>query len=86
MEFKKKVFMEVDIMMTKYEYETYTEWCDNCYRTVTKVFDTEKVDTTWSGCHWDNPAIIKAETVEGETWSDEMSDFIHKVGAIDNDY
>ena len=70
-------------MMTKYEYETYTEWYDNCYHTVTKVFDMEKVDTTWSGCDWDNPAIIKAEVVDGETMSDKMSDFIKAVGAIE---
>ena len=75
--------MEVDIMMTKYEYETYTEWYDNCYHTVTKVFDMEKVDTAWSGCHWDNPAIIKAEVVDDLIMSDEMSDFIKSVGAIE---
>ena len=72
-------------MMTKYEYETYTEWYDNCYRTVTKVFDTEKVDTTWSGCHWDNPAIIKAEVVDGKVMSDEMADLIKSVGAIEEE-
>ena len=69
--------------MAKYEYETYTEWYDSNYRTITKVFDMEKVDTAWSGCHWDNPAIIKAEVVDGEMMSDEMSDFIHEVGATD---
>ena len=69
--------------MMKYEYETYTEWYDGNYHTVTKVFDMEKVDTTWSGCHWDNPAIIKAEVINGEVMSDEMSDFIKSVGAID---
>ena len=65
-----------------YEYGTYTEWCDSNYHTITKVFDMEKVDTAWSGCHWDNPAIIKAEVVDGEAMSDEMSDFIKSVGAI----
>ena len=72
--------MEVDIMV---KYETYTEWYEGNYHTVTKVFDMEKVDTTWSGCHWDNPAIIKAEVINGEVMSDEMSDFIKSVGAID---
>ena len=43
----------------------------------------EKVDATWSGCHWDNPAIIKAEVVDGEIMSDEMSDFIKSVGATE---
>ena len=69
--------------MAKYEYETYTEWCDNCYHTITKVFDMEKVDTAWSGCHWDNPAIIKAEVVDGDIMSGEMLDFIKSVGATD---
>ena len=66
--------------MDKY-YETYTEWYDGNYHTITKVFDMEKVDASWSGCHWDNPAIIKAEVVEGEVMSDEMSDFINILGA-----
>ena len=43
----------------------------------------EKVDTTWSGCHWENPAIIKAEVIGGEVMSDEMADFIKVVGAIE---
>ena len=67
----------------RYEFESYTENYGGKYTTITKVFDMEKVDTAWSGCHWDNPAIIKAEAVEGETWSDEMSAFINEVGATD---
>ena len=63
------------------KYETYTEWYDGNYRTITKVFDMGKVDASWSGCHWDNPAIIKAEVVDGEVMSDEMSDFINILGA-----
>ena len=70
-------------MVKMFEYESYTEYCGGKYTTTTKVFDWDKVDASWSGCHWDNPAIIKAEVVEGETWSDEMSDFIHEVGATD---
>ena len=69
--------------MAKYEYETYTEWHDSNYRTITKVFDMEKVDTAWSGCHWDNPAIIKAEVVNGEIMSEEMLNFIHEIGATE---
>ena len=68
-------------MVKMIEYESYTEYCGGKYTTTTKVFDWDKVDASWSGCHWDNPAIIKAETVEGETWSDEMSDFINILGA-----
>ena len=69
--------------MAKYEYENYTEWYDDNYHTITKVFDLEKVDTAWNGCHWDNPAIIKVEVVNGEVMSDEMSDFIKFVGAVE---
>ena len=65
------------------EYESYTEYCDGKYTTTTKVFNWDKVDASWSGCHWDNPAIIKAEVVDGQTWSDEMSDFIREVGATE---
>lgn len=68
-------------MSKKYEYETYTEWYDNNYHTITKVFDMEKVDASWSGCHWDNPAIIKSEVVNGVMMSHEMSDFISILGA-----
>ena len=66
-----------------FEYESYTEYYDGKYTTTTKVFDLDKVNASWSGCHWDNPAIIKAEVVEGQTWSEEMSDFIHEVGATE---
>ena len=68
-------------MVKMIEYESYTEYCGGKYATTTKVFDWDKVDTSWSGCHWDNPAIIKAEVVDGEVMSDEMSDFINILGA-----
>ena len=66
-----------------FEYESYTEYCGGKYTTTTKVFNWDKVDTSWSGCHWDNPAIIKAEVVDGEVMSDEMADFIKSIGAIE---
>ena len=69
--------------MKRFEYESYTEWCGGKYSTFTKVFDWEKVNPTWRGCHWDNPAIIKAEVVEGEIMSDEMSAFITSIGATE---
>ena len=68
-------------MSKKYEYETYTEWYDNNYHTITKVFDMEKVDASWRGCHWDNPAIIKSEVVNGVMMSHEMANFISISGA-----
>lgn len=69
--------------MKRFEYESYTEWYGGKYSTFTKVFDWEKADSTWRGCHWDNPAIIKAEVVEGEIMSDEMSAFITSIGATE---
>lgn len=70
-------------MEKRFEYESYTEWYDNNYHTITKVYDWEKIDPTWNGCHWDNPAIIKSEVADGETMSDEMSDFIDSIGATE---
>ena len=58
--------------MKRFEYESYTEWCGGKYFTFTKVFDWEKINPKCRGCHWDTPAIIKAEVVEGEIMSDEM--------------
>ena len=70
--------------MKRFEFECRTEWWGNNYHTTTLVYDwTKAYPGCWDGPHFDNPAIIKAETVEGETWSDEMSDFIHEVGATD---
>lgn len=69
----------------RYEFESYTENYGGKYTTITKVFDWDKVNASWSGCHWDNPAIIKAEVVDGEVMSDEMSDFIKSVGAIEEE-
>ena len=70
--------------MGRYEFECHTEWYDNNYHTTTLVYDCTKVyPGGWGGPYFDNPAIIKAETVEGETWSDEMSDFVKSVGATD---
>lgn len=70
--------------MKRFEFECRTEWYDNDYYTTTLVYDQAKAyPGGWAGPYFDNPAIIKAETVEGETWSDEMSDFIKSVGATD---
>ena len=68
----------------RFEFECRTEWWDNNYHTTTLVYDwTKTYPGGWNGPYFDNPAIIKAETVEGQTWSDEMSDFIHEIGATD---
>lgn len=65
-------------------FECRTEWYGNNYHTTTLVYDRARAyPGGWVGPYFDNPAIIKAETVEGETWSDEMSDFIKSAGATD---
>ena len=64
-------------------FETYTEWRGNEYVTTTKVYDTAKLVSGWTGCHWDNPAIIASEAVEGTNMSDDMLAFIEKVGAVE---
>ena len=64
-------------------FETYTEWRGNEYVTTTKVYDTAKLVPGWVGCHWDNPAIIASEAVEGTNMSDDMLAFIEKVGAVE---
>ena len=53
-------------------FETYTEWRSNEYVTTTKVYDTSLAVSGWIGCHWDNPAIIASEAVEGTSMSDDM--------------
>ena len=65
------------------EFESYTEWRGNEYVTTTKVYDTAKLVPGWIGCHWDNPAIIASEAVEGTNMSDDMLAFIEKVGAVE---
>ena len=72
------------IKMKRFEFDCRTEWHGDDYYTTTLVYDwTKAYPGGWDGPHFDNPAIIKAETVKGQTWSDEMSDFIHEVGASD---
>ena len=70
-------------MIKMFEYESYTEHFNGEYITTTKVYDKDKMVPGWSGCHWDNPALIRCEQVQGEIMSDEMSDFIHEIGATD---
>ena len=64
-------------------FETYTECCGNEYVTTTKVYDSAKVVAGWVGCHWDNPAIIASESVEGTNMSEEMLEIIKKLGAVE---
>ena len=66
-----------------FEYESYTEHFNGEYVTTTKVYDRDKVVSGWSGCHWDNPALIRWE--QGEVMSDEMSRFVDSVNAKEFD-
>ena len=65
------------------EFETYTEWRGNEYVTTTKVYDTDKLVPGWIGCHWDNPAIIASEAVEGTNMSSDMLKIINELGAVE---
>lgn len=67
--------------MTKFYFTTETIWAGTDYQTTTKVFDPLRTEADWSGCHWDNPAIIACEQVEGCGMSDEMFATIHMIGA-----
>lgn len=72
-------------------FESYTEWRGTEYVTTTKVYDTAKLVPGWVGCHWDNPAIIASEAVEGTNMSDDMLKIINDLGAVeieedDNEY
>lgn len=66
-----------------YVYDSYTSWQDGEYVTTTKVYDTDKLVPGWTGCHWDNPAIIVSESIEGTNISDEMLEIIKKLGAVE---
>ena len=68
-----------------FEYESYTEYVDGKYVTTTKGYDRDKIVPGWSGCHWDNPSLIRWEQVQGEVMSDEMSRFVDSVNAKEFD-
>lgn len=68
-----------------YSYDTWTEFFDNSYWTYTKVYDNSINRADFSGCHWDNPAVVACEQVKGVCMSEEMSKFIDSIHAIDDD-
>lgn len=68
-----------------YVYDSYTSWQDGEYVTTTKVYDTDKLVPGWTGCHWDNPAIIASESVKGTNMSEEMREIIKKLGAVERE-
>lgn len=79
--------------MKKFVYETYTEWHDNGYETVTKVYavipkaarDAIAKAEGWNGCHWDAPDVVYAESVEGTDMSEEASVLINALRADEYD-
>lgn len=67
--------------MKRYLYESYTEYYNNEYHTTTKLYDTTKFNSNFVGCHWDNPAIVASEQVEGLYMSDDMANLISQYRA-----
>ena len=75
--------------MKKFKYESYTEWYDNQYQTVTKIYadipskamQIIAEDENWDGCHWDAPDVVYSEQVEGQTMSDDALIMIKLLGA-----
>lgn len=64
-----------------YVYESYTSWQDNEYVTTTKIYDTAKLVPGWTGCHWDDPALVVSESIEGTDMSPLMRQIIHYLHA-----
>ena len=64
---------EEEFRMKKFSLTTYTEWAGDRDETITKVFailpEEAKVaiaeEENWTGCHWDDPAMVFSEQVEG---------------------
>lgn len=71
--------------MKRYVYESYTEYYSGDYHTTTKLYDTTKFSSSFSGCHWDNPAIIASEQVDGLYMSDDMANLISQYKAEEMD-
>lgn len=75
--------------MKKFVYESYTEWNGNGYETTTKVYaviprvarDAIAKAEKWSGCHWDTPDVVFAESVEGTFMSKEAFTIINALDA-----
>lgn len=75
--------------MEKFVYKTYTEWHGNGYETVTKVYavipraawDAIAKAEKWDGCHWDAPAIVYSESVEGTMMSAQAATVIDALKA-----
>ena len=62
-------------------YDSYTEWHGNEYVTTTKIFAPSKRVPGWRGCHWDDPALVVSESIEGTDMSPLMRQIIHYLHA-----
>lgn len=75
--------------MKRFKYESYTEWYDNQYQTVTKIYAEIPQEAmqaiakaeNWDGCHWDALYVVWSEQVEGQTMSDDALTMIKLLGA-----
>lgn len=74
-------FKAVEISKCHSVYDSYTEWRGNEYVTTTKVWDTSKLVPGWRGCHWDDPALVVSESIEGTDMSPLMWQIIHYLHA-----
>lgn len=75
--------------MKRFIYESYTEYRGNDYETTTKVYaviprearDAIAKAEKWQGCHWDAPAVVYSESVEGTTMSAQAATIIDALKA-----
>lgn len=75
--------------MEKFIYKSHTEWYGNDYETITKVYavipraawDAIAKAEKWDGCHWDAPAIVYSESVEGTMTSAQAATVIDALKA-----
>lgn len=75
--------------MKKFVYESYTEYYGNNYTTTTKVYaviprearDAIAKAEKWDGCHWDAPAVVYSESVEGLDMSSQAATVIDALKA-----
>ncbi|EEX69995.1 hypothetical protein [Mitsuokella multacida] len=75
--------------MKRFIYESYTEYYGNNYITTTKIYavipkaarNAIAKAENWDGCHWDAPAVVYSESVEGTTMSDQAATVIDALKA-----
>lgn len=73
------------MMKVRYVFELYTEWHDNKYVTTGKIYDNNRYDSNFSGCHWSDPRLIYAEQVDDTCAPAGFWELVDRVGAVDVD-